>query len=257
MPHFSFWSWPLPFIGSMSRAATAIEATETHLPFSEKDPRAIWRGTHWFNSPANPYLRQNLLKVTKGKGWADVQALEKRKEVGSDGYANAIPIEGFCKYKYVLHTEGVAYSGRFQFLQMCASVTITPPIQWLQHTTHLVKPVFASDMMGVDGGKERETARKAWPMGYQASEANIVFVTPDWSDLEATIEWLEKHPAVAEGIAKRQRKLFVGGGYFSPAAETCYWRSLVKGWSKVVQYEEADWKENEEMTFETFTLTGV
>jgi hypothetical protein len=39
--------------------------------------------------------------------------------------------------------------------------------------------------------------------------------------------------------------------------ETCYWRSLVKGWSKVVQYEEADWKENEEMTFETFTLTGV
>ena len=125
MPHFSFWAWPLPFIGSISRAGMAIEAIEDLTPFSAKDPRAIWRGTHWFNSIANPYLRQNLLAVTKGKKWADVEALERRTEEKGSGYANAIPIEGFCKYKYVLHTEGVAYSGRFQFLQMCASVTIT------------------------------------------------------------------------------------------------------------------------------------
>ncbi len=72
--------------------------------------------------------------------------------------------------------------------QMCASVTITPPIQWLQHTTHLVRPVFANDLWGerddVLRNEVRERARRAWPVAYPPDEANIVFVAPDWSDLE-------------------------------------------------------------------------
>lgn len=62
----------------------------------------------------------------------------------------------------------------------------------------------------------------------------MVFVAPDFSDLEATVMWLEAHPAVAARIARNQRELFVRGGYFSPAAESCYWRRLLRGWSEVV-----------------------
>ncbi len=276
MPHFSFWAWKLPFVGSVWRAAAAIDAIERQHAdggLASKTPKAVWRGTPWFNSVHNPRLRQSLLTAARGKAWADVAALDWHGENAT----NALPVEDFCRFRYVLHTEGVAYSGRFQFLQMCASVVLTPPIQWMQHTTHLVRPVFTADIpdlvrprppdRGGEEGEEREKlaaarargrakarerARKAWPVSYRPDEANVVFVAPDWSDLEDTIAWLEAHPAVAQGIASRQRDLFVGGGYFSPAAEACYWRALVRGWSKVARFDEEEWRGVDEVAYEAF-----
>ena len=103
----------------------------------------------------------------------------------------------------------------------------------------------------------RERARDAWPVSYAPNEANIVFVEPDWSNLEDTVLWLERNPDIAQGIARRQRELFVGGGYFSPAAEVCYWRALVRGWSRVARFDPAEWDEKAEGTpYETFVLTN-
>jgi hypothetical protein len=261
MPHFSFWAWKLPFIGSVARAAAAIKSIEQEYDsFSSKIPRAIWRGTSWYNSVHNLQLRQSLLRATKEKAWADVETLRWNSQ--GDNATNAIPVEDFCRYKYVLHTEGVTYSGRFQFLQMCASVTITPSIQWLQHTTHLIRPLFASDIPELKTGPAyataaaaRERARAAWPVNYRPDEANIVFVAPDWSDLEDTVLWLEKNPKVASGIAKRQRDLFAGGGYFSQAAEVCYWRALVRGWNKVAKFDHG-WDKKKGVPYERFSLTN-
>jgi hypothetical protein len=265
MPHFSFWAWNLPFIGSMGRAAAAITDLERGVPWNKKIPKAVWRGTTWFNSVQSPRLRQNLVKAARGKPWADVEPLEWTGGNGNNHNAsNALPIEEFCRYKYVVHTEGIAYSGRFQFLQMCASVVLTPPIQWLQHTTHLVRPLFSSDLglaapksgSGRGGWVPSERVRRSWPLHYKPEEANIVFVAPDWSDLGDTVAWLEKRPDVAEGIARRQRELFHGGGYFSPAAEACYWRALVRGWAKMARTERQGWEETEGVTFEAFSLTN-
>lgn len=249
----------------MSRAAEAISSIEATLPFAQKIPKAVWRGTAWFNSVHNPRLRQDLLKAARERtwDWADIEAL--RREGGNA--TNAIRIEDFCRYRYVVHTEGVAYSGRFQFLQMCGSVTVTAPIAWMQHTTHLARPVFSTTLLGEDGagrGERRERkawrpsekVRKAWPVEYAAEEANIVFVAPDWSDLEETIGWLEDHPDVAEGIARRQRDMFARRGYFSPAAEACYWRALVRGWAGVVRTAGQGWDKHEGVPFETFALTN-
>lgn len=262
MPHFSFWAWKLPFIGSMARAAAAIADLEASYAgrWSAKIPKAVWRGTTWFNSVHSPRLRQKLVQTARGRPWADVEPLEWTGAGGVTGRnaSNALPIEGFCRYKYVVHTEGIAYSGRFQFLQMCASVVLTPPIQWMQHVTHLARPLFSSDLkMGGKGWTPTDMVRRAWPVGYKPEEANIVFVAPDWSDLGETVAWLEEHPEIAEGIATRQRELFVGGGYFSPAAETCYWRALVRGWAKMARSEGHGWEETEGITFEAFSLTNT
>ncbi|KAB5554883.1 glycosyl transferase family 90-domain-containing protein [Coniochaeta sp. 2T2.1] len=252
MPHFSFWSWPLPFIGSFSRAASAISSIESSLSFADKIPRAVWRGTVWFNSVHNPRLRQNLLKAARERtwDWADIEAL--RWEKGNA--TNAVRVEDFCRWRYVVHTEGIAYSGRFQFLQMCGSVVVTTPIVWMQHTTHLVRPVWSGRLLEGEAWKLSERMRRSWPRDYGPEEANIVFVKPDWSDLEDVIGWLEEHVDVAEGIARRQRDLFVGGGYFSPAAEVCYWRALVRGWAKVVKTDGEGWEEHQGAPFETFAL---
>jgi hypothetical protein len=323
MPHFSFWAWAPKVVGSIPRAAAAIDKIEAKLAFADKDPRAVWRGTTEFNSAHHPKLRDELVRVAQGKPWADVEALEWEKAgqlgfepddaaakqrltfqdlplvgarssrssssnnnssnnnnnnnngnnnngnnttgplsnraTGHGGASNSMMIEDFCRYKYVIHTEGVTYSGRFQFLQMCNSVMLTPAIAWLQHTTHLVKPLFSSDL-ALPGRKPPSWVpsageREAWPRHYKPGEANLVFVASDWSDLESVVGWLENHPRVAEGIAARQRELFVGGGYLSPAAEVCYWRALVRGWSKVVELEdEGEWAGVEGVRWETFAL---
>lgn len=295
MPHFSFWAWKLPFVGSMWRAATAITTTSTTTTndndkddggqtFASKIPKAVWRGTTWFNSVHNPRLRANLLAVAKDKPWADVEALQWQTtttisssssspankggggESGGGGErtaSNSLPIEDFCRYKYVLHTEGVTYSGRFQFLQMCESVVLTPPIGWMQHTTHLVKPLFSHSLFSASEGAKTwtpsEATKRAWPRDYgpESEEANIVFVAPDWRDLEETVAWLEAHPEVAAGIARRQRETFVDGGYFSPAAETCYWRALIRGWGEVVRVDEGELADLDDgQPFEAFVLSN-
>ncbi|KAI1302010.1 hypothetical protein F5Y03DRAFT_215041 [Xylaria venustula] len=373
IPHFSFYSWPLPFIGSLPRAARRITEIEAETgassgsgsgsSFASKIPRAVWRGTTWFNNPRAGRLRQNLVRAfgtstdeSKNKNanresasrWADIEALDWSSSSSSskttqgkqttDGKAdrnasNALPIEDFCRYKYIIHTEGVTYSGRFQFHNLCASVVLTPPLAWMQHVTHLLRPVFSYtlDPFAPDspssppssfsfsysspppsrlslrslfsfltpspqhsiqkeeaaeiseekvnvksggiprtpidlGGNEKPPplapypapwVRTAWPTEHDASEANIVFVAPDWSDLEATVAWLEAHPQTAAGIAGRQRALFEGGGYFSPAAEMCYWRGLIRGWSEIVRVDEGAFDDLEEMTWEEFSLKEI
>lgn len=85
-----------------------------------------------------------------------------------------------------------------------------------------------------------------------------MFVDPDWKDLEATVMWLGGHPKIAEGIAKRQRQMVVERGFLSQAAEVCYWRALIRGWSSVVGLEDEKWRKEggEGVRFETFSLTG-
>ncbi|GKT45134.1 uncharacterized protein ColSpa_05315 [Colletotrichum spaethianum] len=266
IPHFSFWAWNQPFIRSISHAAAAITDLEAGLPFDMKDRRAVWRGTTWFNNGAseNPRSRQELLRITKDAQWADVQALEWVSN--GENATNALRIEDFCRHKYIIHTEGVSYSGRLQFHQLCESVLLSPPIEWMQHTTHLIKPVYSSVLLGQhqktnangaattkpQSGYPSARARETWPATVGPGEANAVFVNPDWSDLEATIGWLEDNAEVARGIARRQRALFFERGYLSPAAEVCYWRALIRGWSQVVRTNDAIQKNGGSVSFEEF-----
>lgn len=137
----------------------------------------------------------------------------------------------------------------------------------MMHTTHQLRPLFSSTLP-FSPSYNSQTAppphNPRWPDSYSPSKANIIFVEPDWSDLHQTIQWLRAHPEIAEGIANRQRESTVDKGLLSPAAEVCYWRSLVRGWSSVVEIEEGTWgkweKEGgtngEGMRFESFALTG-
>ncbi|KAI1290534.1 glycosyl transferase family 90-domain-containing protein [Xylaria venustula] len=263
MPHFSFWNWPLPTIGSMSRAATAISTLESSVTFTQKDPRVVWRGSARFNGAHNPTLRQDLLRVTAGASWADVQALESY-DVSPDENMNRdssapLMIEDFCRYKYILYTDGITYSGRLSFHQLCNSVILTPPPAWRQLTTHLLRPVYSTDLISSHPTAHSafsQAMQDAYPTHHTPSEANIIFVSPNWSDLEATIVWLEEHPDIAARIAQNQRDLFVGRGYTSPAMETCYWRALLRGWTTVVRLEGEGWGDEEGVSWEEFSIKG-
>ena len=79
-------------------------------------------------------------------------------------------------------------------------------------------------------------------------------MAPDWSDLEAVIEYLETNPRIAQDIAARQKETMVKRGYLSRAAEACYWRRLIRSWGETVRWDESEWGEG--MRWETFSLLG-
>jgi hypothetical protein len=263
MPHFSFYAWPKPQIRGIQPASRLIDAVEAEYSaprgkWADKDSRAVWRGTIHWNSIYAPRLRGDLVLATRDKPWADVVPLLKDQNATFE----PLEIQDFCRYKYIIHTEGITYSGRFHFHQMCKSVVLSAPLFWPQHTSHLVRPIFPS-ALGIkttaEGPAPWESAaaiRRAWPDGYAPEEGNMVFVGKDWSELEEVVSWLEAHPKVAEGIASRQRELFVGGGYFSPAAEMCYWRALIKGWASVADSSGEGWEELEGVPLEYWGLDG-
>lgn len=128
-----------------------------------------------------------------------------------------------------------------------------------------MRPLFSSSLR-LSSSKTGTEAHSdgRWLKGYKASEANIIFVDPEWKDLERTVMWLKAHPDIAEGIAERQRKMVAEAGYLSQASEVCYWRYLIRGWSQVVEIDEKMWgkwdsqgvENGEGVRWETFSLTG-
>ncbi|OBT75979.1 hypothetical protein VF21_05782 [Pseudogymnoascus sp. 05NY08] len=252
MPHFSHWTWPNPLVGPYDAVLARIAGIESTTPWGEKIDKAVWRGTLWFSPIGNKDLRKNLVNVAKGKEWADIEAGKAEVKNVTTGVVveegNEIGIEEFCRYKYIIYTDGVTYSGRLAFHQACASVLITPPPTYLQPTTHLLRPLYSPTLPSSPPHPE-------WPP-HPATDANIIFVKPDWSDLESTILWLRDNPDVAEGIARRGREEVVRGGWWGEAAEACYWRGLVRGWSEVA----AGWEGEdgvEGVRWEEWSVRGV
>jgi hypothetical protein len=144
----------------------------------------------------------------------------------------------------------ITCSGRLRYHQACASVLLTPRLNYLEHTSHLNHAVPSTTLLS-------SAALPHFALS-NFSEANAIQVSEHWSDLEATVKYLRAHPDVAKGIAQRQRRLMVEEGYLSPAAETCYWRALIRGWSKVAMANESDgdtgWGGVEGVGWRTFSL---
>lgn len=102
--------------------------------------------------------------------------------------------------------QGVTYSGRLRYFQLCRSIIISPPLQWRTHLSPLLQA--------------------------EGLDQNIVLVKEDWSDLDEVIERLETNPIEAERIANNTVKAF-RDWYLAPAMEVCYWRKLFRAWAEV------------------------
>ena len=201
IPDYGYWSWWAIGIPSFNTLARYINAVDASTPWNEKSPSAVWRGTPHYA----PEIRERLIEVTKDKSWADVKIVT----VGKDEQY-FLSLDQHCKYQYVLQTEGTSYSGRFKFLQLCNSVTVSHKLEFDEFATHLMRA--------------------------SGPEQNFVEVERDWSDLEASMEYYTSHPKEAEAIAKRSHEFFAER-YLTPAAVSCYLRRLTEGWARVQGFE--------------------
>jgi hypothetical protein len=215
MPDFGYWAWPEVQIGpyhEVRRRIAAIDDGETAadgtyvpgLQFQEKKKQLVWRGS----LATNPPVRSKLLKSALGRSWASVRIIDWDDQ--NDIRFNLLPIEDHCRYMFLAHTEGRSFSGRGKYLLNCRSVVVSHALEWREaHHAALVS---------------------------SGPDANYIEVDRDWSDLSRKIDYLIDNPDVAERIANNAVRTF-RDRYLTPAAESCYWRQLIRQYSAACDFE--------------------
>ncbi|KAF2161762.1 hypothetical protein M409DRAFT_58838 [Zasmidium cellare ATCC 36951] len=189
-PDFHFWANPPENEGFRQMQE---RARKHDGPLNRKIPKLAWRGVSW----TNPEIRKPLLNVTDGKKWADV--VEMNWDVPQD----ILPMDAFCKYRYVVNTEGRSWSARMTHLLNCDSLLFVHDVEWIAHYYHLLD-----------------------------TDMNCVRVERDFADLEEKIQYFSNHTQEAQIIANTAKITF-RERYTTPAATACYWRKLLRSWATV------------------------
>jgi hypothetical protein len=103
MPDFGYWSWPITPIGNYEQVRAEVKANEPG--WEKKIPKAVWRGDVKTNK-----LRNELLRATRGKDWADVQDIrwENSTTIAAGSAASALSMREHCEYQFLLQTEGLS-----------------------------------------------------------------------------------------------------------------------------------------------------
>ncbi|PGH14641.1 hypothetical protein AJ80_05821 [Polytolypa hystricis UAMH7299] len=244
IPDFGFWSWENEknMIGPYDDVVAGIEEDEREEKrrsrrsgeavligdgqeeeeegdwWAKKVPKLVWRGKLSFA----PKLRRMLLEAARGNEWGDVKELVWSKK------ENFISMQDHCKYAFVAHVEGRAYSSSLKYRQACRSVIIAHKLQYIQHHHYLLQS--------------------------SGAQQNFVEVERDFSDLQPKIEALIADPEKARSIADNSVRVF-RERYLTKAAEACYWRELWRGWGKVYSDDEGDEGVGRKgMRYESFVL---
>lgn len=241
MPDFGYWSWPEVKIGpykDIRRRIAAVDNGETTVTgevipgtrFADKKKQLVWRGS----VAPNPGIRGKLLKQTQGRSWASVRVLDWDDE--NDLRFNLLPMEEHCRYMFLAHTEGRSFSGRGKYLLNCRSVVVSHRLIWREaHHAALIAT---------------------------GPEQNYVEVERDFSDLQRKIEFLIDRPETAERIADNAVRTF-RDRYLTPAAESCYWRYLIRAYAAACEFQPVLYTTRDDGTrqtrgtpFESWVLTA-
>ena len=131
MPDFDGWAYPDDGVGGYVDFRDQVKDVEAEYKngFADKETKLSWRGS----LAVNTELREGLVKASKEKSWADVEAIDWRDR------SNILAMSDFCRYKYVAHTEGNSWSGRLRYLQHCDSVSIIHDLEYVAHYYPLMK----------------------------------------------------------------------------------------------------------------------
>lgn len=214
MPDFGLWAWP--DVGLRSYPEFQMYLQQQEDDFQDKIPKLVWRGSVDVGSKD---VRHGLVEHTENQPWSDVQILDWSNTTNIE--ERLLTMQDHCRYKFVAQTEGNSYSGRLKYLLNCQSVLFSHEMSWLELFHHLM----------IDSGPDQ----------------NYVRAKRDYSDIAKKMKRLldPDHEFETRRIAHNAVRTF-RQRYLTPAAEACYWRALIRGWSSVMGFEVEFWKEVEE-----------
>ncbi|PNW79401.1 hypothetical protein CHLRE_09g413500v5 [Chlamydomonas reinhardtii] len=205
-PDFSYYAWPEihmpPYLVIRQRTASVT----TKLPFGSRANKLFWRGGSHKYVPVE--VRKMLLtKLENRTDIADVKRIPPFDQMKNNISAvlEFTTLWDFCRHKYIVYTEGNAYSGRLKFHLLCGSVLVSHPRTWETLET-----------LVMEEGK------------------NFITVKDNaWSDIDEVYRRLETTPGLAEGIAAENHKFF---DLLSADGIACYLLELFKCYAEAMVY---------------------
>jgi hypothetical protein len=162
-------SWPEPKAGAWSEAVRKAKAHDAEQSWCDKIGQAFFRGS--FMVP----LRRKLWDVAHTFSWSNIS------EVDWGNKQTIVTLDDHCGYKYLMHAEGWAYSGRLKYLLQCKSVVISHEMEYLQHYNHLVRGAMRDPQQNM-----------------------VVVPGQEWQDLPKTMKELLEDDGFARELAERQ-----------------------------------------------------
>ncbi|EST05069.1 Lipopolysaccharide-modifying protein [Kalmanozyma brasiliensis GHG001] len=207
-PDFSFASWPEAGIASYPEFRRQAAQVNAETPWRTKSNPAFWRGDALAGNHIKP--RESLLSVATGPGselWSDVKRTSFWEE-GPDIGKIVSPPE-HCRHKFLVHSEGVAYSGRSKFILGCESTVVMHALEWEQH----FHPALISNPNSADRN-------------------HVLLDGAYFEGLPATMQALIAEERAGGGMTTGERiarnaKRTLTDRYLTPAATACYIRAAL------------------------------
>ncbi|KAJ8734837.1 hypothetical protein PYW08_014087 [Mythimna loreyi] len=213
-PAWSFWEggpaislYPTG-IGRWDKHRISISEAAEKWPWDKKESKAFFRGSRTSEerdalillSRSEPDLVD--AQYTKNQAWkSDMDTLHAPP-------ASEVLFEEHCKYKYLFNYRGVAASFRFKHLFLCKSLVFHVGDQWLEFFYPSLKP---------------------WvhyiPISPKSTEKEI----------KELINFFKENDELANEIANRGFQHI--WDHLTDKDVKCYWRKLLKKYSKLVKYD--------------------
>ncbi|XP_066601040.1 O-glucosyltransferase rumi homolog [Prorops nasuta] len=213
-PAWSFWEggpaislYPKG-LGRWDQHRASLDKANKRIPWNRKEIKAFFRGSRTSSE------RDNLVKLSRHKPdlvdarYTKNQAWKSNADTLHAPPAPEISLEDHCKYKYLFNYRGVAASFRHKHLFLCRSLVFHVGNEWTEFYYDTMKP---------------------WlhyiPVSSNAKE----------EDLEELILFAKSNNDISEEIANRGRDFIWNNLKMSHV--TCYWKRLLKAYSKLLSYE--------------------
>lgn len=221
-PDFSFASWPEAGIPSYSEFRREAEQVNAETPWHAKSNPAFWRGDALLGSDIQ--ARNSLLTVATGPGtetWSDVKRTSFWEEGPTIGKIVSPPEH--CRHKFLIHSEGVAYSGRSKFILGCQSTVILHKLVWTQH----FHPALIADPASPDQNHIQlpGTFFENLPTTMQS------LIQEENDAKSAPLSETRSGTTTGERIAANAKRTLTDR-YLTPAATACYIRAALISYSK-------------------------
>lgn len=221
-PDFSFASWPEAGIPSYQEFRREAAHVNVESPWRAKADPAFWRGDALLGHGIK--ARDSLLTVATGPGteaWSDVKRTSFWEEGPTIGKIVSPPEH--CRHKFLIHSEGVAYSGRSKFILGCQSTVILHTLEWTQH----FHPALDASPTSPDQN------HIALPGSYfENLPSTMKKLLQEENDAKSSVLSATR-PSVTTGerIANNAKRTLTDR-YLTPAATACYIRAALISYSK-------------------------
>lgn len=195
-------------LGRWDKHRETISKVANETSWYDKEPRVFFRGSR------TSAERDNLILLSRQKPelvdaqYTKNQAWKSPKDTLGAEPAKEVSLEDHCKYKYLFNYRGAAASFRLKHLFLCKSLVFHVGDEWLEFFYDSLKP---------------------W-VHYVPVEK-----TASIEELTALIEFFKNRDDLAQAIAERGYEQI--WNHLRMKDIKCYWRKLLRRYSKLIKYD--------------------